>query len=201
MNKLRLAVFSSHSGSNFQSIIDAIKEGQLFAEIVCLITNNSDAYCIERAKQNNIPYYHISNKTHPDPILYEKAILDVLNINSTDLIILAGYMKIIPSSIIRAYKNRILNIHPALLPKFGGKGMYGMNVHQAVIKSGEKVSGATVHLVDEIYDNGRVLNQMQVEVSSSDNAETLAQKVLDVEHKLYPLTIQQIIEGKIQLDN
>lgn len=201
MNKLRLAVFSSHSGSNFQSIIDAIKEGKLFAEIVCLITNNSNAYCVERAKQNDIRYYHISNSTHPDLSEYEQAILDVLSENNADLIVLAGYMKMIPSIIIREYRNRILNIHPALLPKFGGKGMYGMNVHKAVVESGEKVSGATVHIVDEIYDNGRILNQMLVEVSPQDTPESLAEKVLAIEHQLYPLTIQLIAEGKIMLDN
>lgn len=201
MNKLRLAVFSSHSGSNFQSIIDAITEGKLNAEIVCLITNNSNAFCIERAKQNNIPYYHISNITHPNQPEYEQAILDILLSLNVNLIILAGYMKMIPSSIIQKFKNRILNIHPALLPKFGGKGMYGMNVHKAVIESGEKFSGATIHLVDEIYDNGRILNQMAIEVLPDDTPESLAQKVLSLEHKLYPETIQMIAEGKIELDN
>ena len=200
MNNLRLAIFSSHSGSNFQSIIDAIKEGRLDAEIACLITNNSNAYCIERAKANNIPYRHISSVTHPIQSDYEKALLDTLIEFKVNLIVLAGYMKMIPSSIIQAYKNRILNIHPALLPKFGGKGMYGINVHKAVLEAGEKFSGATVHIVDEIYDHGRILNQMQVEVMPNDTPESLAQRVLEVEHQLYPLTLQLIAENKIQLD-
>lgn len=200
MNKLRLAVFSSHSGSNFQAIINSISKGELNAEIVCLITNNSKAYCVERAKQNGIPYFHISNITHPEQKEYEKAILSILNDFKVDLIILAGYMKIVPASVIKSYRNRILNIHPALLPKYGGKGMFGMNVHKAVIESGEKISGATVHLVDEIYDNGKILNQMQVEVLPNDTPESLAERVLEIEHKLYPLTIQLIAAGKIQLD-
>lgn len=200
MNKWKLAVFSSHSGSNFQAIIDAIKNNELNAEIVCLVTNNSNAYCVERAKTNNIPYYHISSKTHPNEEDYVNAILTVLENHQVDLIILAGYMKIVPQKVIQKYKNRILNIHPALLPKFGGKGMYGINVHQAVLNAGEKITGATVHLVDEIYDNGRILSQMQVEVLPDDTPETLAQRVLEIEHKLYPKTIQEIIEGKIKLD-
>jgi phosphoribosylglycinamide formyltransferase (EC 2.1.2.2) len=200
MNKLRLAIFSSHSGSNFQAIIDAIKEGRLNAEIACLITNNSNAYCIERAKANNIPYRHISNKTHPNQSDYEKALMNTLREFNVNLIVLAGYMKMIPPSIIKAYKNRIVNIHPALLPKFGGKGMFGINVHKAVIDAGEKITGATVHLVDEIYDNGKILNQMQVEVLPDDTPESLAQRVLAVEHQLYPQTLQLIAEHKIQLD-
>lgn len=200
MNKLRLAVFSSHNGSNFQSIIDAINSNNLSAEIVCLITNNSNAYCIERAKQNGIPFYHISSHTHPNAEDYENALIEILKKHQTELIILAGYMKIVPSSIINLFKNKILNIHPALLPKFGGKGMFGLNVHKAVLDAGEKFTGATVHLVDEIYDNGRILNQMTVEVSHEDTPETLAEKVLTIEHKLYPITIQLIAEGKILLD-
>lgn len=200
MNKWKLAVFSSHSGSNFQAIIDAIKNNELDAQIVCLVTNNSNAYCIERAKTNNIPYYHISSKTHPNEEDYVNAILTVLENHQVDLIILAGYMKIVPQKVIQKYKNRILNIHPALLPKFGGKGMYGINVHQAVLNAGEKITGATVHLVDEIYDNGRILSQMQVEVLPEDTPETLSQRVLEIEHILYPKTIQEIIEGKINLD-
>lgn len=199
MNKLKLAAFASHSGSNLQAIIDNIKNGDLNAEIVAVISNNSNAYALERARLANIDTYHISRKTHPDEKDYVNAILNILESNKVDLIILAGYMKPIPSEIIKKYHNRILNIHPALLPKFGGSGMYGMNVHRAVIASKEKISGATVHIVDEKYDNGKILYQESVDVDENDTPETLANKVLQVEHKIYSKVIKLISEGKITL--
>jgi phosphoribosylglycinamide formyltransferase-1 len=200
MNKLKLAVFASHEGSNMQSIIDASKSGNLAAEVLCIISNNSDSGALRRAKNEGIAGYHISSKDFPNEADLINEFLRILNLHSIDLIILAGYMKIIPQAVISAYRNRILNIHPALLPKFGGKGMYGMNVHRAVIEAGEKESGATVHLVNEIYDNGRILLQKKVQISDSDTPESLASKVLAEEHKIYVETIQLISEGKIKLE-
>ncbi len=199
MNKLKLAVFASHSGSNLQAIIDNIKNGYLNAEIVAVISNNSNAYALERARLAKIDTFHISSKTHPNETDYLNAILNILDSKKVDLIILAGYMKPIPVEIINKYYNRILNIHPALLPKFGGSGMYGMNVHKAVIESKEKTSGATVHIVDEKYDNGKILYQESVNVDENDTPETLADKVLQIEHKIYSKVIKLISEGKITL--
>jgi phosphoribosylglycinamide formyltransferase-1 len=199
MNKLRLAVFASHEGSNMQSIIDASKQDKLQGEVVCVISNNSSSGALKRAEKEGIAFYHVSAKTHPIEKDFSDKILEILNLHKVDLIILAGYMKKIPVEILRAYHNKILNIHPALLPKFGGKDMYGMNVHKAVIASGEKKSGATVHIVDENYDQGKILNQIEVAVLSDDTPETLAQRVLKVEHKIYVETIQKIIDGSILL--
>ncbi|MGB9701466.1 MAG: phosphoribosylglycinamide formyltransferase [Candidatus Kapaibacteriota bacterium] len=199
MKKLRLAVFASHEGTNMQSIIDAIVSGELAAEVVCVISNNSNAGALVRASKAGIKTYHISSQTHPNEIDFINAILNVLESNKVDLIILAGYMKIMPKEIIKKYQNKILNIHPALLPKFGGKGMYGMNVHKAVIESGETKSGVTVHLVDEFYDNGRILHQVEVPVLPDDTPETLQKRVLAVEHKVYVETLKKIINGTIIL--
>lgn len=200
MNKLKLAVLASHEGSNMQSIIDASKTGKLDAEVVCIISNNSDSGALKRAANEGIPGYHVSSKEFPDERDLSNEILRILKSHSVDLIILAGYMKIIPLEIISNYRNRILNIHPALLPKFGGKGMYGMNVHKAVLEADEKESGATVHIVDEIYDNGKILLQKKVPVLDGDTPDTLAKRVLTEEHRIYVETIQQIAEGKITLD-
>ncbi|OGU57860.1 MAG: phosphoribosylglycinamide formyltransferase [Ignavibacteria bacterium GWF2_33_9] len=200
MNKLKLAVFASHGGSNMQSIIEASKSGNLAAEVVCIISNNSDSMALQRAINEGIPGIHISQKLFENESDYINEILKTLKLYSVDLIILAGYMKMIPLEIIKAYRNRILNIHPALLPKFGGKGMFGMNVHNAVIAAGETESGPTVHIVDEIYDNGKILLQRKIPVMPDDTPESLAERVLAEEHKIYAETIQLIIEGKITLD-
>ena len=200
MNKLKLAVFASHGGTNMQPIIEASKSGNLAAEVVCIISNNSDSMALQRAINEGIPGIHISQKLFENESDYINEILKTLKLYSVDLIILAGYMKMIPLEIIKAYRNRILNIHPALLPKFGGKGMFGMNVHNAVIAAGETESGPTVHIVDEIYDNGKILLQRKIPVMPDDTPESLAERVLAEEHKIYAETIQLIIEGKITLD-
>lgn len=199
MPKLNLAFFASHGGSNMQAIIDACKEGRLDAIPRVVISNNSNAFALERAKKEGIPYYHISSVTHPNPEEFTKAILDILEKHQVDTIVLAGYMKLLPAEVIKKYHNRILNIHPALLPKFGGKGMYGINVHKAVLEAGEKITGVTVHLVNEEYDKGRILAQVEVPVLENDTPETLAERVLQYEHKLYPETLQKIASGEIVL--
>lgn len=194
---LRIGFFASHGGSNMQAIIDAIKSGEIDAVAALVISNNSESGAIERAKKEGIPFSHISAKTHPDDDERIAAMLEKLDKNKIDLIILAGYMKKIQSQIIEHVGGRVLNIHPALLPKFGGEGMYGMNVHKAVIESGEKVSGATVHLVDSEYDRGRILMQREVPVIADDTPEALAARVLEAEHLLYKDTLKKIISGEI----
>ena len=196
MPTLHLGFLASHGGSNVQAIIDSIKSNQLDAVPEVIISNNSDSTVLKRAENENIPGYHISSATSDNP---DKEIIDTLKKYNVDTVVLAGYMKKISPDLIKAFNGRVLNIHPALLPKFGGKGMYGMNVHKAVIEAGEKFSGATIHLVTEIYDEGKILNQKKVEVETEDDAESLAARVLKAEHKLYSETLQKISTGEIKI--
>lgn len=199
MGKLHLGFLASHNGSNMQAIINAIKEGKLDAVPCVVISNNSNAFALERARNEGIPCYHISLKQYPDENELDQAILDKMLEYNVDTVILAGYMKKVGNKLLRHFKNRVLNIHPALLPKYGGKGMYGMYVHKAVLESGEKESGCTVHLVDEVYDHGKILGQSVVPIYPEDTAETLAERILEQEHKLYPQVLQKIASGEIVL--
>ncbi|MFN3269317.1 MAG: phosphoribosylglycinamide formyltransferase, partial [Candidatus Kapaibacteriota bacterium] len=151
-------------------------------------------------RREGIPAYHISSKQYPTEEELDKAILETLIKHNVNIVCLAGYMKKVGPKVLNYFKNRVLNIHPALLPKFGGKGMFGKFVHEAVLNAGEKESGCTVHLVDEIYDHGRILGQKIVPVYPDDTVETLAQRVLEQEHKLYPEVLQKIAKGEIILD-
>jgi phosphoribosylglycinamide formyltransferase-1 len=196
---MNLAFFASGGGSNMQSIIDACKSGDIDAVPAVVITNNSKCGAVERAETEGIAHYHLSTKTHPDPAELDTAMLDVLKKHDTDLVILAGYMKKISPAIVKAYSGRILNIHPGLLPKHGGDGMYGINVHTAVIAAGDKESGASVHLVDEEYDRGEVLGQIKVPVLEGDTPEILSARVLEKEHVIFPDTIKRIASGEIKL--
>ncbi len=199
MKTLNIAFLASHGGSNMQAIIDSVRESRLNANLVAVISNNSNSTALHRAEKENIPHYHISSQTHGGSDEMDAAIAETLKSCDTDLIILAGYMKKIGTRTLNAFKGRILNIHPALLPKFGGKGMYGKQVHQAVLESGETVSGVTIHLIDEKYDNGPILAQETVPVLKDDTVNTLAERVLKKEHSLYSKTIAQIISGEIPL--
>lgn len=189
-----LVVFASGSGSNFQSIIDAIKDGSLNAIITGFITNKAEAYSLERAKKYDIPNVVINPNNFDSEREYVSTLVSQLQDWNADLLILAGYLKKIPSEVINKYDQRILNIHPSLLPKFGGKGFYGIKVHEAVIASGDTESGCTVHIVTEEYDKGPILGQSKVSVSPSDTVEDLSKKVLIEEHKLFPDTIQTYIQ-------
>jgi phosphoribosylglycinamide formyltransferase-1 len=200
MKPLRLGFLASHGGSNMQAILDSIQAGALDAVPALAISNNSKSTALERARAEGIPWKHLSSATHPDPDDLDRAILAALREQRVNLVILAGYMKKIGAATLGAYANRILNIHPALLPKFGGKGMYGMNVHEAVLAAGETVSGATIHLVDPLYDHGRILARRETPVEPGDTPETLQARVLKAEHRLYSDTIQAIASGEIDLD-
>ncbi len=193
MPKLSIAVFASGGGTNLQSLIDASMKGAFDGTITAVISNNSGVFALERARKANIAAYHISGKKFPERNLFVSEILKALEKHNINLIILAGYMKLLPLEVVRKYRNRILNIHPALLPKYGGKGMYGMNVHKAVIESGDKISGATVHFVDEIFDHGVILIQRTVPVLPDDDPETLAARVLKIEHKILPAAVSMFV--------
>jgi phosphoribosylglycinamide formyltransferase-1 len=199
MKKLNLVVLASGGGTNLQSIIDNIQAGKLNAQIKAIISNNSKAFCLERARKHNIPAIHLSHKMFDTKEQFDQKLISTLKENEADLVILAGYMKILSPTVVRAYRNKILNIHPGLLPHFGGKGMYGIHVHEAVLKSGMKISGVTVHLVDEIYDHGPIIMQRCVPVEDNDTPESLAERVLKVEHQLYSEAIQLFAEDKIEI--
>jgi phosphoribosylglycinamide formyltransferase-1 len=191
---LKLAVFISGGGTNLQSLINACQSGTLKADIKAVISNNSKAYGLVRARDAGIETFHISSVVYPDKSRYVEAMMTTLEDRDIDLIVLAGYMKLLPSEIVRKYYGRIINIHPALLPKYGGHGMYGMNVHRAVIEAGEKYSGASVHIVDEKYDQGPILVQRQAPVMPDDTPETLASRVLEIEHEILPLAVSLYIK-------
>lgn len=196
---LRCAVFASGGGSNFQALIDRKNAGDLHVEIALLISNNSKAYACERARQNGIPAVHLSEKQFVSFEAYSMRLMELLDQYKVDLIILAGYMKKLPCELINKYRLKILNIHPALLPAFGGKGMYGKNVHQAVLDYGAKVSGVTVHFVDEEYDQGPVILQRTVPVLDNDDAETLAARVLTLEHDSYWRAVEAVAVGSVHI--
>ena len=189
-----IVVFASGSGTNFQSIIDAVQRGDITARISGLITNKDGIKAIERAKKNQIPAKVINPNNLDSEKDFESRLLNQLKEWNADLIVLAGYLKKIPSAVIENYPNRILNIHPSLLPKYGGKGFYGTNVHKAVLKAGEKESGCSVHVVTEEFDEGPVLAQKTVPVLQNDTPEELASRILKEEHKLYPDTIQKHLQ-------
>ncbi len=182
-----------------QAIVDSVKQGRINADLVAVISNNSGSTAIQRARKEGIPDFHISSQTHGSPEEMDAAIAETLKSSGADLVILAGYMKKIGTQTLKAFRGRILNIHPALLPKFGGKGMYGKRVHEAVLKSGSPESGVTIHLIDDKYDNGPILAQEEVAVLKDDTVDSLADRVLKKEHTLYPETIAKIVSREILL--
>jgi phosphoribosylglycinamide formyltransferase-1 len=196
---MNIGVFASGRGSNFQAILNAIQRGSLPARVTLLLSNKSDAGALEVARSNGIPTIHLSQQQFSDEASFAARMLEVLKEHDIDLIALAGYLKKVPVSVVRAYRNRILNIHPALLPSFGGAGMYGHHVHEAVLASGAKLSGATVHIVDEEYDRGPIVIQRAVPVEPNDTPETLAARVLTIEHEIYPEALKAFAEKRILL--
>ena len=196
---MNLGFLASHNGSNMQAIIDACRSGRLAATPAVVISNNRDSGALERARNERIPRFHLSGNTHPHPEDLDREIVDVLLEHDVNLVLLAGYMKKIGPVTLATFPGHILNIHPGLLPEYGGQGMYGRRVHEAVLAAGAATSGATVHVVDAIYDNGPALAQRKVAVEKSDTVDTLARRVLAVEHELYVETIDGIIRGEIRL--
>lgn len=197
---LTIAVFGSGRGSNFDALLSAIQRGTIpGARIALVVSNNSSAGILERARAAGIPAVHCSRPQFPTDDSYTTRLIRLLEDHHVGLIALAGYMKRMPAAVVARWRNRIVNIHPALLPRFGGPGMYGMHVHEAVIAAGETKSGATVHLVDEEYDRGAVLLQRVVPVEPGETPETLAAKVLAVEHELYPEAVRRIAAGTLAL--
>ncbi|MBN2102769.1 phosphoribosylglycinamide formyltransferase [bacterium] len=199
MDPLKLAVFASGRGSNFLAILDAIDAGRLSAEVEVVISNNPQAGALDIARERSIPAVVINKKMFAQREAFVQSMLATLKKHEVTLVVLAGYMKKIPPEIILQYKNRVLNIHPALLPSFGGKGMYGHHVHEAVLAQGCRISGVTVHLVDEVYDRGPIVAQRCVSVEEGDTPGTLAARVLKTEHQIYAETLQLFAEGRVEV--
>lgn len=201
---MRLAVFASGGGSNFEAICAAIDGGRLAAEIVLCLSDRESAAVLDRARHRGIASDVVIRKAFADTPegehAFGEALMLALQRRHANFIALAGYLKKIPPQVVHAFPHRIVNVHPALLPAFGGKGMYGRRVHQAVVDHGARVSGATVHLVDAQYDTGPIVLQRCVPVLPDDTAETLAARVLEVEHQIYPEALALFASGRVQVE-
>jgi formyltetrahydrofolate-dependent phosphoribosylglycinamide formyltransferase len=187
--KPKIAIFASGNGSNSENIIFYFKLNQI-ANVTLIVSDNASAGVLNIARKNHIPVMVLSKE---DRLNYTSCIENLLK-NDIDFIVLAGYLKKIPASLISQFPNKIINIHPSLLPKYGGKGMYGANVHQAVIENNEKESGITIHFVDEIYDHGKIIFQEKCEIESGESVSSLANKIHKLEHKHFPRVIAEVIQ-------
>lgn len=196
----RIAVLCSGGGTNLQAIIDAVEAGQIDGQIVCVIANASKAFALERARTHGIPAVFVSKKEAGSAEAFNDAVLAELQKARAELVVLAGYLPIVGAQIVRAYEHRIINIHPALIPAFCGPGMYGHHVHEAVLAYGAKISGATTHFVDEHMDHGGVILQKSVPVLEGDTPDTLAARVLTVEHEILPESVRLYCAGKLGVD-
>ncbi|RXK01693.1 phosphoribosylglycinamide formyltransferase [Arcobacter sp. CECT 8989] len=189
----RIGILSSHNGSGFDAIQKACENNELDAQVVLVISNNSTAQVLQKAQLKNIPNFIVNAKRFPDENL-DKKITDMMSEFKVDYIFLSGYMKKIEEKLVKTFENRIINSHPALLPKFGGKGMYGTNVHKAVIENGEKKSGCTVHFVNENYDEGKFILQNEITLEENETVESLEEKI----KKLETITIIEAIKTVIK---
>ena len=200
---MKIAVMVSGGGTNLQAIIDNIKSGYLEGiEIVLVVASNKDAYALTRAADNNIPSCVISKKDYSDNDLWDEAMLSNIRNSGAELIVLAGYLSLLGPKVVKEYSNRIINIHPALIPSFCGAGMYGIKPHRAVLARGVKVSGATVHYVNENYDEGPIILQKAVDVLPGDTPESLQKRIMkECEQVILPKAIRLIADGKVTIEN
>lgn len=192
----QIAVLASHAGTVLQAIIDGCADGKLAADVCLIISNNSGSGAAQRAERHRIPFRHLSGQTHPEPGSLDAAIVEALAEHRADIVFLAGYMKKLGPRTLSQYRGRILNTHPALLPKFGGQGMYGARVHAAVLAAGERVTGVSVHHVEGDYDTGPVLAQCQVPVLPGDDVEALSARVQSRERQFVVETLDRIARGE-----
>ena len=197
---MRLAVFASGGGTNFQAILDAIDAGDLSATVVCCVSDTPTAGALDRAAQQEIPTVVLKPSSFEAPAPFGRALQETLSAHDATFVALAGYTQKIPPAVVDEYRGRMTNIHPALLPAFGGQGMYGMHVHRAVLDYGVHWSGATVHLVDEAYDHGPIVLQEPVPVYADDTPEALADRVRAVEHRLYPEALRLFAQARVHQD-
>ncbi len=197
---IKVAVFVSGRGSNLRAIVNYFKINRQKVSVNLVISNKPDCPAFNFALENEIQTFVVKSKNTNKSFSWEE-ILNTLKKNEIDLIVLAGFLKKIPNKIVKEFRFRIINIHPALLPSFGGKGMYGINVHRAVFESSAKVSGATVHFVNEKYDEGKIIAQKCVDISDVNSPEEIAERVLKIEHKILPAVIEKFADNKIQIEN
>ncbi len=198
---VKIAVFVSGGGSNLQALIDAVESGYIKnGKIVLVISNNAGAFGLKRAEKHGIKNVFVNPKDFKTPQEYDAFLVKTLNDAQADIVCLAGYMKILTKEFIDGFKKPVMNIHPALLPSFGGKGCYGIHVHEKVLEYGAKVTGCTVHFVDYGADTGPIILQEAVNVSADDTPETLQKKVLVYEHKLYKEAVKLFCEGRLKLE-
>ncbi len=197
----KIVVLVSGGGTNLQALIDAEKSGIIQGgKITCVISSNPNAYALERAKLNGIPTRVLSRKAFSDPVSYSHAILNILNEENADLVVLAGFMTILDKCVTQAYAYKIINVHPALIPSFCGEGYYGLKVHAAALQYGVKVSGATIHFVNEQADAGAIILQGVVDVENDDTPETLQKRIMEnVEWKLLPKAVSLFCQDKIEI--
>lgn len=186
--KKRIAIFASGSGTNAEAIMQHFRNHPS-AEVALILSNKADAYVLERAKKYEVPTKVFNRAAFKDT----NEVVALLQAENISLIVLAGFLWLIPEQMVRAFPNQIINIHPALLPKYGGKGMYGMRVHEAVKAAGEMETGITIHYVNEAYDEGQIIEQAKCEVLSQDSPEDIAQKIHQLEHQYFPKVIEQLI--------
>ena len=198
-----IVVLVSGGGTNLQALIDAEKRGEIKnGKITCVISSNPEAYALERAKKNNIPSRIIERKEYSDILSYSEAMLEALRQEKADLIVLAGFMTILDEVVTKAYPYQIINVHPALIPSFCGKGYYGLKVHEAALEYGVKLSGATVHFVNEEADAGAIIIQKAVEIRNKDTPETLQKRIMEqAEWKILPRAVSLFCEDKIEIKN
>jgi len=197
--RARLAVLVSGRGTNLQAILDATRAPEYPAEVVVVVSDRPGAYALERARQAGVPAYVVPWRR--DPADFGRRLAEVLDAHQAQWVCLAGFLRILPPEFVQGYRGRILNIHPSLLPAFGGRGMYGERVHQAVLASGAVESGCTVHFVTEDVDAGPVVAQARVPVLPDDTVETLAARVAEQEHRLYPEAIRRVVTGQVRFDD
>ena len=191
----KIAILISGSGSNLEAIINACNSKEIYGHVVCVISNNPDAYGLERAKKFKINTKVIDHKLYLERDKFDNDLQIYLEELSPDLIVLAGFLWKIPEKLIKAFPDKIINIHPALLPKFGGKGMYGINIHNAVIEKKETKSGITIHYVNKNYDEGEVIFQKTIEIKKNETPEELSSRILKLEHNFFPRIINQVLES------
>jgi len=198
--RLRVGVLASGTGSNLQAIIDGCRGGGVPAQVVVVVSNVPEALALERARSCAIPAVVVDHRAFPSASGFEAALREAVDAHTVDLVCLAGFMRILSAQFVAAYAGRIMNIHPALLPAFGGKGMYGERVHRAVLASGARTSGATVHFVTDVPDGGPIIAQAAVPVEEGDTPATLAARVARAEHRLYPYAIRLFAQGRLRID-
>lgn len=199
MKRLRIGVLASGGGTNLQSIIDSCERGEIDGDVAVVITNVPDAYALKRAEKHGIDAYCFPNEGVSRE-QHEADVVECLEKHKVDLVCLAGYLRMLTPGMVDRYRGKILNTHPALLPSFGGKGMHGIHVHRSVLEYGVKVSGCTIHVVTAEVDGGPIVLQKAVPVLEDDTPESLQERILKEEHKLYPRAVQLFAQGKVKIE-